>query len=145
MEQAPGKFQCVIIAPAGTMLDCPAFSVVVPAHDGMRGILYNHMPMFCALSLGIMEVKKERQELKEVQKPSYYMIDGGFALVAANLLKIIAYDALCLEGLSQEQIDQLKQKFQKRLARKDIRKAEIDKETERAKFLDKLIELNKTL
>ena len=143
MAQASGKFQIILISPTGTMLGGPVYSVIIPAHDGLRGILYNHLPMFCALGLGIMEVRKEEEELKEVQKPSYFLIDGGFALVASNLLKIVAYDAVCLEGLSDEQIEQLKQKFHKRLVRKDISKAELEKETRRAKFLDQLIELNK--
>ena len=144
MVETSSKFQCSVIAPAGRLLDCEAASVVIPAHDGLRGVLCNHTPMFCALGLGIMEVRKEMPELKEIVKPLYLMIDGGFALFAANLLKIVAYDAVCLDGLSAEQIEHIRQKEQKQLARKGITKAEYDKGTARAKFLEKLIELNKT-
>ena len=142
MEEIKCKYHCEVISPAGKLLDCPAFSVVIPAHDGLRGILCNHIPMFCALGLGIMAVRRERPEVKEIQKPVYFFIDGGFALFAANLLKIIAFDAVCLEGLPDEQIDHIRQRFQRRLVHKGISKAEFFKETERMKFLDKLIELN---
>ncbi len=142
MEENKCKYHCEVISPAGKLLDCPAFSVVIPAHDGLRGILCNHIPMFCALGLGIMAVRRERPEVKEIQKPVYYFIDGGFALFAANLLKIIAYDAVCLEGLTGEQIDHIRQRFQRRLTHKGISEVELAKETERLRFLDKLIELN---
>jgi len=143
MEQEQGKFQCVVIAPAGTMLDSPAYSVVIPAHDGLRGIMYNHLPMFCALGLGIMEIRKEKPELKEVQRPSFFLIDGGFALLAANHLSICAYDAVSIEGLSEDEVNLIRQRFAKRLARKDISKEERSRQAQRAQFLDKLIDLNK--
>jgi F0F1-type ATP synthase epsilon subunit len=144
MEETPSKFQCSVIAPTGKLLDCPASSVIIPAHDGLRGILRNHIPMFCALGLGIMEVRKELPELKEIVKPLYLMIDGGFALFVANLLKVVAYDAVSIEGLSGEQIEHIRQKEQKRLTHKGLTKAEYNKELARVKFLEKLIELNKT-
>jgi F-type H+-transporting ATPase subunit epsilon len=144
MEEVSTKFQCTVIAPSGKLLDCPASSVVIPAHDGQRGILRNHIPMFCAIGLGIMEVRKEEPELKEILKPIYVMIDGGFALFAANLLKVVAYDAVIIDGLSGEQIEHIRQKEQKRLTRKNLTKAEHDKELTRAGVLEKLIELHKT-
>jgi F0F1-type ATP synthase epsilon subunit len=49
-------FHCELIDPTGKLLDCQVTSVVLPAHDGQIGILYNHMPMLCQLGLGTMRV-----------------------------------------------------------------------------------------
>ena len=53
-------FQCVVVAPPGKIIDCKATSIVFPAHDGMVGVLYDHMPMFCELGLGMMEIECEK-------------------------------------------------------------------------------------
>lgn len=50
------SFHCELIDPTGKLLDCQVTSVVLPAHDGQIGILYNHMPMLCQLGLGTMRV-----------------------------------------------------------------------------------------
>ena len=143
MEESPLTFQCVVIAPSGKLIDCATDSVILPAHDGLRGILRNHIPMFCSLGLGIMEIKNVPSELKSLKKPLYLIIDGGFALFAANLLKVVAYDAVSVENLSDEQIEHLRRKEQKRLTRKGITPQDYNKELARTKFLEKLIELHK--
>jgi F0F1-type ATP synthase epsilon subunit len=143
MENSSATFQCVVIAPSGKLLDCASDSVIIPAHDGQRGILRNHMPMFCALGLGIMEIKNVSSELNALQKPLFLMVNGGFALFASNLLKVVAYDAVSLQGLAPEQIEQLLQKAQKRLSRKGITPQDYNKELARSKVLESLIELQK--
>jgi F0F1-type ATP synthase epsilon subunit len=116
---ADKTFRCVVIAPAGRLLDCQAASVIFPAHDGQVGILYNHMPMFCRLGLGIMEVKSDQADQS---RPVFdgdkirVLIDGGFALVSSNLLTIIASDAVCSRGLEKEKVQQVLEKSRKKLA-----------------------------
>ena len=78
-------------------------------------------------------------------KPLFLMIDGGFALFASNLLKVVAYDAVSIDGLSGEQIEHIRQKEQKRLTHKGISKAEYNKELARSKVLESLIELQKAV
>ena len=46
-------FHCELIDPKGKLLDQEVAAVVLPAHDGHLGILYNHMPMLCQLGLGM--------------------------------------------------------------------------------------------
>ena len=145
MENSSATFQCVVIAPSGKLLDCASDSVIIPAHDGRRGILRNHIPMFCALGLGIMEIKNVPTELNALRKPLFLMIDGGFALFASNLLNVVAYDAVSLQGLAPEQIEQLLQKVQKRLSRKGITPQDYNKELARSKVLESLIELQKAV
>lgn len=145
MENSSATFQCVVIAPSGKLLDCASDSVIIPAHDGQRGVLRNHIPMFCALGLGIMEIKNVPTELNALRKPLFLMIDGGFALFVSNLLNVVAYDAVSLQGLAPEQIEQLLQKAQKRLSRKGITPQDYNKELARSKVLESLIELQKAV
>jgi len=109
-------FRCVVIAPAGRTLDCRATSVVFPAHDGQVGVLYNHMPMFCELGLGIMEVKSPRGEKISRDEEIRLLVDGGFALISSNLLTIIASDAIYRRDMEREKIEQMLEKSRRRLA-----------------------------
>ena len=117
-------FHCVVIAPAGRLLDCKAASVVFPAHDGQVGVLYNHMPMFCELGLGIMEVacvpsdKIAQEDLSAGRSAdkTRLLIDGGFALISSNLITIIASDAIYGRDLEKEKIEQMLEKSRKKLA-----------------------------
>lgn len=116
MASTTGRtFRCAVIAPAGRLLDCKAASVVFPAHDGQVGILYNHMPMFCELGLGIMEVKTGPSENHQEDKIRL-LIDGGFVLISSNLLTVIASDAICGRDLEGEKIEQILEKSRKKLA-----------------------------
>ena len=53
-----GKFRCIIQTPTGSLLDCRTGLVVLPAHDGMRGILhslyFNHN--FCSETAGGFDI-----------------------------------------------------------------------------------------
>jgi F-type H+-transporting ATPase subunit epsilon len=144
MENASATFQCVVIAPSGKLLDYAATSVILPAHDGQRGILANHIPMFCALGLGIMEIKTEQSELKSLEGSAYLMVDGGFALFAANQLNVVAYQAVRVDNLSEEEIEHLRVREQKRLTHKGLTHQEHQRELARAKYLEKLIEMRKS-
>jgi F0F1-type ATP synthase epsilon subunit len=121
---ADRTFRCAVIAPAGRLLDCKAVSVVFPAHDGQIGVLYNHMPMFCELGLGVMEVTCARPDENAQEDLSAgrsadkirLLIDGGFALISSNLFTIIASDAICGRGLEKEKVEQMLEKSRKKLA-----------------------------
>jgi F-type H+-transporting ATPase subunit epsilon len=110
MADTDRTFRCVVISPSGRLLDCQVTSVIFPAHDGQVGILYNHMPMFCKLGLGIMEVKTQQEDNLRL------LIDGGFALIGSNLLRIIASVAISGRALEKEKIEQILEKSAKKLA-----------------------------
>ena len=116
MTATDRTFRCVVISPAGRLLDCQTASVVFPAHDGQVGVLYNHMPMFCELGLGIMEVKYIPLNENVQEDKIHLLIDGGFALISSNLLTIIASDAICGRDLKRERIEQMLEKSRRKLA-----------------------------
>jgi F0F1-type ATP synthase epsilon subunit len=103
---AEKTFNCVVIAPDGKLLDCKTTSVVFPAHDGQVGVWYNHEPMFCTLGLGIMQVRHLGSDIEQPQD-MFLLVDGGFAVVCRNLLKVVSYDVIFPRDTKPEAIEQM--------------------------------------
>jgi len=95
-------------------MDCRTNSVIFPAHDGQVGVWYNHMPMFCKLGLGIMEVKRigDNQQMEDV----FILVDGGFSMVCSNLLKVVSYDVVFPPDLKPEGLEQIMTSLKKELS-----------------------------
>ncbi len=135
-------FHCELIDPTGKLLNCQATSVVLPAHDGQLGILYNHMPMLCQLGLGIMKVTPAPREQAQSAGPLdlFFFLDGGSALVAQNEVTVIAYDAVSLQDLPAQQIEALIDKTTKNAANAALPAGERTHEDQRLRVLRKLAE-----
>lgn len=143
-------FHCDLIDPKGKLLDCQTISVVLPAHDGQLGILYDHMPMLCQLGLGIMKVTPAPAASQGEESPThnsalggpdlFFFIDGGSALVAQNTVTVIAYDALPLQDVKTEQIQSLIDKTAQNAASQTLPPNERAHENERLRALQKLAE-----
>jgi F0F1-type ATP synthase epsilon subunit len=116
MSDANNTFQCVVVAPPGKVIDCRATSVVFPAHDGMVGILRDHMPMFCELGLGMMEVEYLTEKADKPQSKAFLVIDRGFALICENLLTLITNDAVSSIEAKKEKIEHKIEKLAKKLS-----------------------------
>lgn len=136
---AEGTFNCVVIAPTGKLLDCQAASVAFPAHDGQVGVWYNHMPMFCKLGLGIMEVKRldDDQQVKEV----FILVDGGFSMVCANLLKVVSYDVVFPTDLKPEGIERITAGLKKELSGESLDPQHRQHQTRKLALISHLVEL----
>jgi F0F1-type ATP synthase epsilon subunit len=134
-------FQCVLIAPTGKLLDCRTISAVFPAHDGQVGVLADHTPMFCKLGLGIMEVKKS---VSEAQAPesTFFLIDGGFAMVCENLLKVVSYEVVSPRDTKPEAIEHLRTSLNKQLQATPLGQPEHLHLTEKLALLDHILELS---
>ncbi|MGA2916234.1 MAG: F0F1 ATP synthase subunit epsilon [Sedimentisphaerales bacterium] len=141
MSNGEKNFRCVIVSPAGRLLDCQSIEVTFIAHDGSRGILYNHMPMLCELGLGIMEIKLPGAELEENNNGNtkLALIDGGFALVSSNMINIIATEAVC-QGQTREKIEHLLERGQKRLSKLPSSSLQYQHETRKNTLLKKILE-----
>jgi F0F1-type ATP synthase epsilon subunit len=146
MSEAEHIFRCVIISPAGKLLDCPTTSVIFTAHDGSVGVLYNHMPMLCELGLGTIEVKSPAGGQERTDDGSshnkFAFIDGGFALVCSNLVKITASDAVCGWDTNREKIEHLLEKTQKNLGRLSVAAPRYLHEKRKNAILKKILELS---
>jgi F-type H+-transporting ATPase subunit epsilon len=133
-------FTCTLITPAGRLLDCAATSVILPAHDGQVGILYDHMPMLCQLGLGQMNVTVASGEgaRSAAAVPSSFFIDGGFALVAVNSVTVVAYEAVSLHENRDEKLKSMMDKATKDVADNGLPPKQRAHETERLRVLERL-------
>jgi len=94
--------QCIVISPRARILDRRTLSIVLPAHDGLLGIWYNHMPMLCELGLGIMEVRSVASADKPHPADTFLLIDGGFAMINSNIITVIVDDAVTIQDIQAE-------------------------------------------
>ncbi len=141
-------FHCDLIDPTGKLLDVEATSVVLPAHDGQLGILYDHMPMLCQLGLGTMKVTPAATGQHPESAPAqsgaagpndlFFFIDGGCALVARNTVTVIAYDAKSLQDVQAEQIQSMIDQTARNAANPDLSPHQRAHESERLRALQRL-------
>lgn len=132
-----GIFRCVLLTPSGKVFDRRVGALVLPAHDGLMGVLRNHTPMLCELGTGIMQVKNIPDS-----DDAFYLIDGGFARISENHVTVLAYDVTTYEGMDPEEAQELLSRAQSVLVGGAyVRQAE-GMETERASLLVKMGQLS---
>ena len=132
-------FQCIVVAPPGKVIDCRAASVVFPAHDGMVGVLCDHMPMFCELGLGMMEVEYLSEKADRPVK-AFLVIDRGFALIGENLITLIANDAVSSVDIKKEKIERMIERIEKKLSSAAYTPEQQQHETKNIDLLKQLLE-----
>lgn len=76
-------FQCVILTPETKLLDQQVSQAIIPAHDGLMGILTNRAPAMVRMGIGPMRV-----DLPDGTH-SYFLIEGGLAQVKDNVLSVL--------------------------------------------------------
>ena len=97
-----GVFRCVLMTPEGKVFDDRPGQIILPAHDGLIGILRNHAPMLCELGSGIMEVRDIAGA-----GDAFYLIEGGFARISENFVTVLAYDVTTFEGMDPHDAEKL--------------------------------------
>jgi ATP synthase F1 epsilon subunit len=141
MSDVNNTFQCVVVAPPGKVIDCRATSVVFPAHDGMVGILRDHMPMFCELGLGMMEVECVAENADKPESKAFLVIDRGFVLIGENLLTLIANDAVSSVDAKKEKVERMIEKLAKKLSTAAYTPDQQEHETKKLALLKQLLEI----
>ena len=120
------------------MLDCRAGSLLLPAHDGQRGVLRNHAPMLCKLATGIVQVKEIAG-----RGDVFFAIDGGFVRINENSITILAYDVITFDGMEQAEAEDIIAKARQIVVGQAYIRVQVGKvDTERAALLVKLAELS---
>ncbi len=92
-------FQCSVVTPEKTVLDCEVTSVVFPAHDGELGVLLNRAPLVCKLGIG-------RLHAESPDEKHTMFIDGGFAQIVGNRLTILTEQACRPDEIDAEKARQ---------------------------------------
>jgi len=92
------------MTPEAKIVDEKAFDVVLPAHDGLLGILPQHAPLLCKLGQGFLRYHDELMGEK------VYYIEGGFVHVHENKVLILARRAVARGEVSTAEAEhQLRQ------------------------------------
>ncbi|HPF37896.1 MAG TPA: ATP synthase F1 subunit epsilon [Phycisphaerae bacterium] len=78
---------CTIITPEKQVLETQATQVIVPAHDGLVGILDHRAPLVCELGKGDLRIDLAAGGEKHVK------VSGGFAQVLNNQVTVLTEQA----------------------------------------------------
>ena len=84
MANTHEKLRCLVITPESAVLDAEVVEVVLPAHDGLLGILPNHGSMLCRLGVGLLRYRDSQKHEHSL------FVDSGFAHVRQNGLTVLA-------------------------------------------------------
>ena len=79
--------RCVIVTPEQQVLDESLTQAVLPAHDGLIGVLTDRAPLLVKLGQGPLRV-----DLAGGQTQNYY-VEGGIAQMKDNRLTILTNEA----------------------------------------------------
>lgn len=87
---ARSVLRVVVVSPERQLFEGDATAVVAPAYDGEFGILPHHAPFLTLLGRGVVTVRQGAAE------PKRFRVEGGFAQVAANRVRIVVERAAAL-------------------------------------------------
>jgi len=82
------SFKCVVVTPEQEVLDLAAKQVILPADDGLIGILTNRTPMLARIGKGPLRVDPDNGPTQTFQ------IQGGVAQMKDNKLTILTQRAV---------------------------------------------------
>ena len=89
-------FRCTIVTPEEQVLDESLTQAVLPAHDGLIGILTDRAPLLVKLGLGPLRIDLATGEKK------YFYIEGGVAQMKDNRLTILTNEATPAAAIDAE-------------------------------------------
>src|SRR3954467_2734508 len=93
---APMSFHVVIVTPEQQVLDETVTQAILPAHDGLIGILTGRAPLLVRLGAGPLRLDQAGG------RPQYYFVDGGVAQMKDNKLTIVTGEAIASERIDYE-------------------------------------------
>ncbi len=82
------SFHCTVVTPEEQTLDLSVQQVILPAHDGLLGILTGRSPLLVKLGTGPLRVDVDSRTQR------YYFIDGGVAQMRGGKLTILTTEAI---------------------------------------------------
>jgi F-type H+-transporting ATPase subunit epsilon len=90
------SFQCTVVTPEQQAFDASVTQAILPAHDGLVGILTNRAPLLVKLGIGPL-----RLDLAGGQK-QFFFVDGGVAQMKDNKLTIVTGEATAADEIDYE-------------------------------------------
>ncbi|MCC7349612.1 MAG: ATP synthase F1 subunit epsilon [Phycisphaerales bacterium] len=89
-------FNCVVVTPEQQALNETIAQAIIPAHDGLVGILTDRAPLLVKIGVGPL-----RLDLANGQK-QYFFIEGGIAQMKDNKLTILTNEAIPASEIDAE-------------------------------------------
>ena len=112
-----------IITPLGLYKACDAKQVNATSVEGEFGLLPNHIPLVCMLSISKLQLVLEDDTRKD------YAVAGGLFQYANNEVRILTDSIEGEDEIDLERAKRAKERAEKRLAAKDVdtnmRRAEV--------------------
>lgn len=90
------SFQCTVVTPEAEAFNATVSQAVLPAHDGLLGILTDRSPLLVKLGTGPLRVDVAGGAKQ------YFFIDGGIAQMKDNKLTILTPTATPASELDAE-------------------------------------------
>ncbi len=87
------SFRCVVVTPEQQMADVTVRQAILPAHDGLMGILTDRAPLLVKLGAGVLRLDLNAGQSKQL------FIDGGVAQMKDNKLTILTTQAIAPEAI----------------------------------------------
>jgi len=92
--------QVELVTPSRVMISRAVEMVVIPAKEGLMGVLPRHAPVLAGLSRGIVEIHEGGKVVDRV------MIDGGLADVGGETVTILAERAVNLSQVTSQELSE---------------------------------------
>lgn len=108
------KLSFALVSPERELFNGDVDQVVVPGSEGEFGVLPNHAPVMSVIKPGALKVLNDGAERR-------IFVNGGFADVTPEGLTVLAEEAIDLEDISAEKIEQ-----DLKAANEDLRDASSD-------------------
>ena len=89
-------FQCVIVTPEQQVFDEPVVQAILPAHDGLVGILTGRAPLLVQIGLGPLRVDIAGGRSR------VFFVDGGVAQMTGERLTVLTNEATPPEEIDPE-------------------------------------------
>jgi len=101
MAASPAKIRCAILTPQAPIVEESVFDIVLPAHDGLLGVLPGHAPMLCNLGAGLLTYHN-----KDMHRRTYY-IEGGLGHIRDNEVTIMTSKAISSTEICQADAEEM--------------------------------------
>jgi F-type H+-transporting ATPase subunit epsilon len=82
-----GTLAVEVVSPEAVLFRGRANAVVVPAYDGLLGILPHHAPMLALLGRGVLILRGSEGNDRS------FTVNGGFVQVRADTVRVVAEEA----------------------------------------------------
>jgi F-type H+-transporting ATPase subunit epsilon len=97
---AGNTFRCRLVTPTASLLDEQVVYASVPAWDGLFGVMPQRAPILAKLGLGELRLDFPEDAKKGTGGSRSFVVEGGFARMAAGELTILAERATPAESLT---------------------------------------------